>query len=59
MIAENYTGKHSQVRIITAAQCLQNEGLDANSFTFEMNSQKKPTEALMFSFYFYAVLLLA
>ena len=34
MIAENDTGKHSQVRFISAAQCLQNEGLDANSFTF-------------------------
>ena len=60
MIAENDTGKHSQtVRINTAAQCLQNEGLDANSLTFEMKSQKKSTEALMFPFYFYAVLLLA
>ena len=59
MIAENDTGKHSQVRINTAAQCLRNEGLDANSFTFEMKSQKKSTEALMFPFYFYAVLLVA
>ena len=59
MIADNDTGKHLQVWINTAAQCLQNEGLDANSLTFEMKSQKKSTEALMFLFYFYAVLLLA
>ena len=60
MVAENDTGKHSQtVRIISAGQCLPNEGLDANSLTFEMKSQKKSTEALMFLFYFYAVLLLA
>ena len=58
-IAENDTGKHSQVRIISPTQCLRNEGLDANSFTFEMKSQKKSTEALMFPFYFYAVLLVA